>query len=74
MDCRKMATLFWKRKVLPFTKIVAWKTPVTNKSDNDYQRLDEDEDFSNWEFFNQERLFLGNLAISPVIKIVLSKL
>ena len=69
-----MATLFWKRKVLPFTKIVAWKTPVTNKSDNDYQRLDEDEDFSDWEFFNQERLFLGNLAISPVIKIVLSKL
>lgn len=74
MDCRKMATLFWKRKVLPFTKIVAWKTPVTNKGDNDYQRLDEDEDFSDWEFFNQERLFLGNLAISPVIKIVLSKL
>ena len=72
MNCRKMATLFWKRKVLPFTKIVAWKTPVTNKSDNDYQRLDED--FSDWEFFNQERLFLGNLAISPVIKIVLSKL
>ena len=74
MDCRKMATLFWKRKVLPFTKIDAWKTPVTNKSDTDYQRLDEDEDFSDWEFFNQERLFLGNLAISPVIKIVLSKL
>ena len=72
MNCRKMATLFWKRKVLPFTKIVAWKTPVTNKSDNDYQRLDED--FSDWEFFNQERLFLGNLTISPVIKIVLSKL
>ena len=67
-----MATLFWKRKVLPFTKIVAWKTPVTNKSDNDYQRLGED--FSDWEFFNQERLFLGNLTISPVIKIVLSKL
>ena len=57
MDCRKMATLFWKRKVLPFTKIVAWKTPVTNKSDTDYQRLDEDEDFSDWEFFTRKDFF-----------------
>ena len=30
MDCRKMTTMFWKRKVLPFTKIAVRKTPVTN--------------------------------------------
>ena len=55
MDGRKMTTMFWKRKVLPFTKIAIRKTPVTNKSDTDFQKLDEDEDL-----FTKLCCFSGN--------------